>query len=98
MNDLIVRAELTGDDTCTAIGIMAKSSSPVLALCRKLIAAGHDPLTPMDVYRGDVLCLRVHSIGEAVGLQVNSSGRGFKPGTEQRGALPMRPNAKGIAA
>jgi hypothetical protein len=34
-------------------------------LCRKLVAAGHDPATVMHVYRGQTLALKVRAIGEA---------------------------------
>jgi hypothetical protein len=73
----MIRADLSGDDTCTALGITLRSGSPVLVLCRKLVEIGHDPATPMDVYRGSTLALRVRSIGEAAGLQVASHSRGF---------------------
>jgi hypothetical protein len=72
-----IRAEITGDDGASACGLVVHSGSPVLALCRKLIEAGHDPATPLDAYRGETLCLRVRSIGEAAGLRVNTSGTGF---------------------
>ena len=62
----VIRAELTGADTCTARGITSRSSTPVLAMCRRLIEAGCDPATRLDAYRGDVLCLRVRSIGEGL--------------------------------
>ena len=68
--DLIVRAELSGDDTASALGITVKSGSPVLALCRKLVEAGHNPANPLEAYRGDTLCLRVRSIGVPAGLEI----------------------------
>src|SRR6516162_8039272 len=74
-----IRADLIGSDICTALGLTINSSSPVLALCRALIEAGHDPATPLEAYRGETLSLRVRSIGEGAGLQVNSQGRGFEP-------------------
>jgi len=78
-------------DTCTALGITAKSDSPVLALCRKLIAAGHDPATPLEAYRGDALALRVKSIGQGANLQVNGNTRlVFASGSKRRTALPVR--------
>jgi hypothetical protein len=72
-------AELSGDDQCRALGIVAISPSPVLLLCRKLIATGVDPATPIEVWRHDVPCLSVRSLGEAAGLRVNSAGTGFVP-------------------
>ena len=70
-------AELTGSDTCTVCGITVRSSIPVLVMCRKLIAAGHNPATPLEAYRRGILCLRVRSIGEAAALEINARGNGF---------------------
>jgi hypothetical protein len=70
---------LTASDTASACGITVRSSTPGLALCRKLIAVGQDPDQPMQVWRGPVLCLRVRSIGEAAGIEVNGQGTGFIP-------------------
>ena len=70
-----IRAELTGD-TCTALDLTVKSAAPVLALCRKLIEASHDPAMPLEVYRGDTLCLRVRSIGEAAKLRMDTDKTG----------------------
>ena len=39
----MIRAELAGDDIATALGIAAKSSTPVIRLCAMLIEGGHDP-------------------------------------------------------
>jgi hypothetical protein len=74
-----IRAELHGHDTCTAIGITVQSFSPVLEMCRRLVAAGHDPDRPMHVYRGNALALKVRSLGEARNLEVNAKGTGFSP-------------------
>ena len=88
-----LRAELAGDDSCNALGITVKSSSPVLALCRMLIEAGHDPASGLEVYRGDVLALRVRSIGDGAKLQVNSHSTGFEPRLERRAAPPSAQTA-----
>ena len=72
-----IRAELAGSDSCSALGIIISSSSPVLALCRKLVQAGFDPSTPLEVRRGETLSLRVRSIGEGARLEVNAKGNGF---------------------
>jgi hypothetical protein len=74
---MTIRAGLTGSSTASACGIVAQGGSPVLALCRRLVAAGHDPATPLEAYRGATLCLRIRSIGEAAGLRVNAEGTGF---------------------
>ena len=71
-----IRAELSSDSYATALGITVKSPSPVLALCRKLIEAGHDPNAPLEACRGDTLCLRVRSIGEAATLRMDTDKTG----------------------
>jgi hypothetical protein len=60
-----VRIDLAGADTASASG-----RSPALKLCRMLVAAGHDPDEPAEVYRGSTLRLRIRSIGEAAKLTV----------------------------
>src|SRR5262249_44641404 len=85
----IIRADLCGDDVCTAYGYSVRSSSPVLALCRDLIAAGHDPHEPLEAYRGDVLALRVRSIGEAARLSIAGDGVGFRRVREPVGVSPV---------
>jgi hypothetical protein len=82
-------AELSGDDACSAVGMTVQSSSPVLAMCRKLVEAGVDPSTPLDAYRGGALCLCVRSIGEAARLQINSHGTGFEQCRARRAASPI---------
>src|SRR5690349_20694255 len=42
----VVRSELIGSDTCTALDITSRSSTPVLEMCRRLIKAGCDPHRP----------------------------------------------------
>jgi hypothetical protein len=72
----MIRAELTGSDTCAELGMTVKSGAPVLVLCRKLVEAGHDPSMPLEAYRGDTLCLQVRSIGEAAGLRMDTDKTG----------------------
>ena len=69
-------AELIGSNTCTAAGITVVDHAPVLALCRALVTAGHDPNRPLHAYRGDVLCLRVRSIGEGARLTIEDDRHG----------------------
>jgi len=66
-----IHAELAWSDHATACGIVARGSSPVLKLCRMLVEAGYDPRTLLECYRGATLCLKVRSIGEATGLEVD---------------------------
>ena len=81
-----LRADLIGASTATAAGITANGATPVLGLCRRLLAAGHDPATRLDVYRGAMVALRVRSIGEAARLVVKTSGNGVPIFAVQEGA------------
>ena len=72
-----IHVELIGCDTARAVGIVAEGGSPVLKLCRKLIAAGFDPDHPLEAWRGSTLALTVHCIGEAAELKVNPKGTSF---------------------
>jgi hypothetical protein len=74
---MTLRAELSSDSYAKAEGVAVHTGSPIIALCRSLLAAGHTSSLPMEVYRGEVLALHVRSIGEATGLRVNSAGTGF---------------------
>jgi hypothetical protein len=84
-----VRAELHGTDSATALGITVHANAPVLELSRRLIAAGHDPATGLEAYRGEMLCLRVRAIGEAAALEVNAKGTGFISRRAVRTAPPI---------
>lgn len=84
-----IRAELKGDDRALACGFVMHTSSPLLALCRTLVDAGHDPSTPLEAYRNDTLCLRIRSIGEAARLEIDGGCR-FVRARKPRTAPPMR--------
>ena len=75
-----VRAEIVSQTQVTACGVTVTGrNAPVLALCRALIAAGHDSDSPLEAYRGAVLCLRVRSIGEGAKLTVSEATNDGKP-------------------
>ena len=86
----IRRAELTGTNTCTSADITASSTTPVLALCRQLLAAGLNPDQALDVFRNGTLALRIRSIGEAAGLEINGEGTGFRRARQPDAAPLMR--------
>lgn len=71
-----IRATLVGSDICTAVGMTARSFAPVFALCRKLVSAGHDPATSLEVWRGDILGLRLRAIGAGARLTVEDDQHG----------------------
>lgn len=86
-----IRAELTGSDHCSALGIVSRSA---LALCRALIEAGRNPNRALHAYRGDVLALAVRSIGEGARLRIASHGVGFERLPECTGSPPVRANER----
>jgi hypothetical protein len=63
MSGTVIIAHLFGDDRAQAGDIVARSRSPVFALCRALLAAGADPNSKLKCFRGDVLALTVKTIG-----------------------------------
>jgi hypothetical protein len=90
---MIIRTQLIGPNRCTALGVEAKGNAPVLDLCRKLLAAGHDPALVLEAYRSGTLCLRVRSIGEGARLRIATHGVGFERMPECTGGPPARQNA-----
>jgi hypothetical protein len=68
--------------------------APVLKLCRQLLANGLDPDRAVEVYRRGVLALRIRSLGEAAGLEINAKGTDFVR-QSVRTAPPMRLKASG---
>jgi hypothetical protein len=89
-----IRAEIIGDDTAVALGgTRVRAYAPVLALCRALVAAGHDPALVLEAYRGETRCLRVRSIGEAADLEISEGG--FRPARKPDAGPPMRGNEPG---
>jgi hypothetical protein len=75
MSNAII-AQLSSDTCATALGMTVQSPSPVLALCRKLTEVStYGSSTPLEAYRGDMLCVRVRNIGEAAKLSINGQTR-----------------------
>ena len=85
-----IRAVIIAADQCETVGHKVRAAAPVLALCRELVEAGHDPTCQLHVYRNGVLALGVRSIGEAARLSIRGDGVGFRCGTEMGGVSPIR--------
>jgi hypothetical protein len=83
---------IVGSDRCVVAGISIRASSPVLAVCRQLVAAGCDPDLGLELYRDDTLCLIIGSIGTAAALEINPKSTGFIGARAVRAAPPMRQN------
>jgi hypothetical protein len=95
---LTIRAEIVGQNQANACGVTVSRHAPVLALCRALIGAGHDPATPLEAYRGSTPCLRVRSIGEGAKLTVSEATSDGKPRFAPFHAFPdMAANVSGRA-
>ena len=71
-----VHAELVGSHQCRAEGFTARSSSPIFAICRALIAAGVCPDRPLHAFRDGMLCIVVRSIAEGARLIVKDRASG----------------------
>jgi hypothetical protein len=88
-----ISAKLTGANRCEALGIIGVGYSPVLVLCRQMLAAGISPDEALDVYRAGMLALRIRAIGEAARLSVEDHKNGvpkFRLARPQRdGAAPL---------
>ena len=86
----VVRAELVGSDRCLAAGYVTRGTTPVLAMCRKLVAAGINPAASLECYRGATLAITVASIGQGAGLKLNGHGSGFRAVYGGVAASPVR--------
>jgi hypothetical protein len=75
----LIRAELIGSSECRAAGIVVRSTSPILGMCRRLLAAGISPDLRLDCYRGATLAISVCTIRRGAALEVNGEGTGFRP-------------------
>src|SRR5262249_22908970 len=95
----VICATLSGSSCCEAAGITARGHAPILALCRKLLAAGFNPDSALIVYRNGVLSIRINSIGKAASLVVEDSKNGrprFRPARSARGGAVSRMRKNGL--
>jgi hypothetical protein len=86
----VIVATITGD-TASAEGVHGTGSSPILHLCRKLIALGYDPALPLVAVRGQTIYLKIRAIGEVAKLSIKPTGNGFeryRPGPQDRSSSP----------
>jgi hypothetical protein len=76
MSAPVIIATLIGDDTAQAGNIVSRGRSPVFGLCRALLAAGFDPESRLECYRGTAVALIVKSIGRGAKLITKERDRG----------------------
>lgn len=84
-------AEIIGDNSASAEGVTVQGAAPVLALCRRLVAAGFDPDRPLHAFRGTVFSIVAKSIGAAAEWTVKERGNG--PALERWVPFPAPPVA-----
>ena len=73
MSDAVITAELIGHDRAQAGDIVVRSRSPVFTLCRALLAAGANPDSRLECFRGSVLALTVKSVGIGAKLTIRET-------------------------
>jgi hypothetical protein len=71
MSGAVIIAQLNGHDRAEAGDIVARSRSPVFALCRALLAA--NPNSKLECFRGSVLALTVKTIGIGAKLTIKEN-------------------------
>ena len=87
---------------CEAFSIVGTGYSPILNLCRSLLAAGVDPDAALIVYRKGILSLRIRSIREGARLVVKDDGNTGRPRfindySQTRAATsPIRENGRAV--
>jgi hypothetical protein len=75
--------------------------SPIFALYRALLAAGADPASRLECYRGETLCLTVEAIGIGATLTVEEGPNRpriarWKPYSRSDVEPPVRRNAEAL--
>ena len=73
MSGAIIVAQLIGHDRAQAGDIVARGRSPVFALCRAMLAAGANPNSKLECFRGSVLALTVKTIGIGAKLTIKEN-------------------------
>jgi hypothetical protein len=71
----VLTADMIGRQ-CHCLGFTGSGSTPVLALCRRLVEAGYDPNSSLRVYRGGLLVLVVSHVGPAAEFTIGDNHNG----------------------
>ena len=69
----VIIAQLVGHDRAQAGDVVVRSRTPVFALCRALLAAGANPNSRLECFRGSVLALTVKSVGIGAKLTIRET-------------------------
>ena len=73
MTSPVIIAKLINDDVAQVGDIVCRGKSPVFALCRALLAAGANPNSKLECFRGSVLALTVKTIGIGAKLTIKEN-------------------------
>ena len=66
-----IAVESIASHCCESLGSVGKGNSPVLSLCRPLLAAGFNPDQALDVYRAGTSALRVKNLHAGLGRSLD---------------------------
>jgi hypothetical protein len=73
----VLVGELSDDDnTCWLAGTVAVGRTPVLTACRELLARGFNPNAAIEIYRREVLALRIRTLAAGARLTVEECSDG----------------------
>ena len=71
-----IHARMVGSNTCSAFGIVVSAGDPIRALCGKLTQLGHDPETPMTIWKGSKPWRLVAAIGRPDQMKIKAKSGG----------------------
>lgn len=94
-----VVVRLTGSWTASGAGIVVdlesrRRGSPICALARKLIEAGHDPAAELHVYRGETLCFKPVPLAKWAGVVIEEGDNTCKSARFAKYRLPNPQSAR----
>jgi hypothetical protein len=73
--DVLV-GQLFGENTCCLGDVTAVGRTPVLNACRELLAGGAHPDAAVEIYRQDILALRIRTLAAGARLTVEECSDG----------------------
>jgi hypothetical protein len=72
----VLVGELSDNNTCRLADTVAAGRTPVLIACRELLARGINPDAAVEIYRGNVLALRIRTLAAGAHLTVEECSDG----------------------
>jgi hypothetical protein len=90
--DVLV-GHLLDDNTCCLGDAIAVGRTPILAACRELLARGFNPNAAIEIYRRDILALRIRTLAAGARLTVEECSDG-RPRFRQHRARPSEGSSR----